>query len=515
MPTADSGLIIACVAAYLGICAGIGVWAMRRTNSAADFFLAGKSLGPSVVVMASISSVMSGFGFVGGPGLVYESGSSSLWMAFVCSFSLPTAYLLTGKRLRLLAEVRPILTLPEAVAARYGGVAPPLAMSLAIFLGVIGYLGTQVLAIGTVLQAVLGIDLLTALGIGLGVLAFYSVAGGIVAGVYTDLFQGVLMLGAAVAVLAVCLQVGGGLEAISHTLWDMDPEFIGPWGSRGEMAAMSWMLLFGVGAAGQPHFITKLMMLKDIRRLQWSALATGASYLVLATLWMGIGLAMRTVVARGEHPELANPDLAAPTFLLHYAPELLAGLVFAGLLAAIMSTADSFLNLGAAAIVRDIPMALLGRPLRRELYWSRVVTGLLLLLSAALRALHGKPDRPAGNVRVGNVRRCDRPQRVHRAELETSNGPGVRRIDRHQHRAQLLARDGGPERPQPATSGAGGRRRGVTGLHRGLRARLAIDAASETRAGHRRADGRLAIGEVGESPRIDGPAPRGRHQPRA
>lgn len=382
MPTADSQLIITCVLVYLASCALIGVWAMRRTSSAADFFLAGKSLGPVVVVMATISSVMSGFGFVGGPGLVYESGSSSLWMVFVSAFSLPVVFLMTGKRLRLLVEVRDILTLPEAIAARYGGMWPALAMSAAIFLGVIGYLGTQILAIGTVLQAVLGVDLLVALSIGLGVLAFYSIAGGIVAGVYTDLFQGLLMLGAAIAVLLQCLKVGGGMQAISQTLWAMEPDYFGPWGSRGDMAALSWMLLFGIGASGQPHAVTKLMMLKDIRQLKWSALATGASYLVLAMLWMGIGLAMRTLVARGDHPELENPDLAAPTFLLQYTPELLAGIVFAGLLAAIMSTADSFLNLGAAAVVRDIPVALRGRPLERELLWSRIVTGALLVVSA-------------------------------------------------------------------------------------------------------------------------------------
>ena len=382
MPTADSQLIIVCVVVYLAICSGVGVWAMRRTSSTADFFLAGKSIGPIVLVMATISSVMSGFGFVGGPGLVYESGSSSLWMVFVATFSLPVAFMLTGKRLRLLVEVRDVLTLPGAVGARYGGRAPALAMSVALILGVLGYLGTQVLAIGTVLTAVLGINLISALAIGLGVLAFYSIAGGIVAGVYTDLFQGVLMLGAAIAVLLRCLEVGGGMAAISETLWAMDPEYIGPWGTRGDLAALSWMLLFGIGAAGQPHAITKLMMLKDIRQLKWSALATGASYVILAMLWMGIGLAMRTLVTRGDHPALENPDLAAPQFLLHYTPELLAGIVFAGLLAAIMSTADSFLNLGAAAIVRDIPIAIRGKPLGHELFWCRMATGALLLLSA-------------------------------------------------------------------------------------------------------------------------------------
>ena len=382
MPAVDSAFIVACVAVYLAVCAGIGVWALRRTKTATDFFLAGKSVGPLVVVLATNSSLISGFGFVGGPGLVYESGSSSLWMIFVGMFSLPLMFLLTGKRLRLLVDVREVLTLPGAVAARYGGRWPALAMSGAIALGVLGYLGTQVLAIGTVLTAVLGIELIPAMAIGLGVLAFYSMAGGIVASVYTDLFQGILMLGASMAVFLKCLEVGGGMNAISATLWSMDPEYAGVWGSRGELAALSWMLLFGVGTAGQPHAITKLMMLKDIRQLKWSALATGCTSITLGMLWMSIGLAMRTLVARGDHPELGNADLAAPHFLLFYAPDLLSGLVFAGLVAAIMSTTDSFLNLGAGAIVRDIPTAVLGRPVRQELFWSRIATGSLLLLAA-------------------------------------------------------------------------------------------------------------------------------------
>ena len=382
MPIAESPIVILCVVAYLVACSGIGVWAMRRTHSIADFLVAGRTLGPIVLVIAAMSSIMSGFGFVGGPGLVFESGSSSLWITFSAPLGFALSWILVGKRLCLLAAAREILTLPDAVAARYGGRWPRFMMALAILLGVVGYLGTQVLAIGMVLVAVLGVKLPVALLIGLGVLAFYSVAGGIFAGVYTVLFQGTLMIVASLVVFYYALQAGDGMSRISTTLWEMNPEFISAWGSRGPLTALSWYLLFALGNVGQPHAITKFLMLRDIRQLKWGALMTGFCYALLSLLWMSIGFSMRALVERGIQSPLESPDLAAPVFLLNHTPQWLAGIVFAGLLAAIMSTADSFLNIGAAAVVRDIPIAVLGRSVGRELLWSRVVTGVLLVVSA-------------------------------------------------------------------------------------------------------------------------------------
>lgn len=382
MPTVDSPVILVCVGVYLLVCLAVGVWAMRRTHTIADFLIAGRSLGLVVIVLATMSSIMSGFGFVGGPGLVYEAGTSSLWITFPATLGMALSWVLVGKRLALIGSTREILTLPDVVEARYGGRWPRCFMAFAILLGVLGYLGTQILAIGVVLVTVLNIDLLPALAVGLGVLAFYSVAGGMIAGVYTDLFQGLLMLVASLAVTYYAITSAGGLSEISSTLWEMDAEFIGPWGTRGPLTALSWYLLFGLGGVGQPHAITKFLMLRDIHALRWGPLLTGCCYALLSLLWMSLGLAMRTLVEKGRHPPLDAPDLAAPVFLLNYTPELLAGLVFAGLLAAIMSTADGFVNIGAAAIVRDIPTALRGRPLDRQLFWTRVTTGLLLVASA-------------------------------------------------------------------------------------------------------------------------------------
>jgi Na+/proline symporter len=87
-------------------------------------------------------------------------------------------------------------------------------------------------------------------------------------------------------------------------------------------------------------------------------------------------------VVGGELQPLGAPDSAAPVFLELYAHPLLAGVVFAALFAAIMSTSDAFLNVGTAAVVHDLPRALTGRTLTRELLWARVTTVVITLVAA-------------------------------------------------------------------------------------------------------------------------------------
>jgi Na+/proline symporter len=113
----------------------------------------------------------------------------------------------------------------------------------------------------------------------------------------------------------------------------------------------------------------------------------GGSQSICLLVWVGIGLAVPALVAGGGMEPLSRADDAAPVFLLGHVPELLAGLVLAAVLAAIMSTADSFMNIGAAALVRDLPRAL-GRPIARELAWSRVAVIVLSIAAGSLGFLY-------------------------------------------------------------------------------------------------------------------------------
>jgi Na+/proline symporter len=388
-------ILLSSVLLYLGLCIAVGLWAMGRTRSPRDFFMAGRHLGFVVTGIALFSSSMSGFGFVGGPGLVYALGISSLWIMLPISVSPAISDFLLGKRLRLFAGYFDTVSLPDAVAARYGSETSRLLTAVAILLGVLGYLATQILAMAAVLQSLLrefaltsDISLAACMAISCSVLVFYCVTGGVLASVYTDLVQGAIMVVAGVLVfLTAVAAFDGGPPAAVALMQADDPESVGPWGTLGMMGCLSWYLMFAVGAAGQPHLLTKVMMIKRPEEYRFVPVVNIVGFCMTALLWISIGLAMRALVLSGSHPELATPDAAAPEFLSTYAHPLLAGVVFAGLFAAIMSTADAFLNIGAAALVHDLPKALRGRSLKRELLWARLGTGALALV-AALFALY-------------------------------------------------------------------------------------------------------------------------------
>ena len=375
------------VGVYLAICIGVGWWAMRRTKSSHDFFMAGRNLGGFLTAFAVFSSTMSGFGFVGGPGLVYQMGMSSLWIVAATMAGPAIMFALVAKRVRLLGELRDCVSLPDVVAARYNSETVRALMAVVVLLGVMGYLATQILAMAVVLQDVLrdanvfpGISIEATVAVSTAVLVFYTVTGGIIASVYTDLIQGAIMVVAAVLVFVTVLGTfDGGMAEMSQVIAADDREAMGPWGTLGMFGGLSWMLVFALGTAGQPHVITKYIR----RVVPLGALAYG----VAALLWIGLGISMRALVLSGGHDPLMTPDAAASAFLQSFAHPLLAGVVFAALLAAIMSTADGFLNIGTAAVIHDFPVAFGGRPVQNELLWARVTT-VGIAIVAALFALY-------------------------------------------------------------------------------------------------------------------------------
>ncbi|HET7614182.1 MAG TPA: hypothetical protein VFK26_09690 [Gemmatimonadaceae bacterium] len=384
LPNAARPAVVTVGIFYFAVIVGISIWAARRTRTASDFFVAGKGIGLIALTVASVSVSVSGFAFIGGPGFIYAVGLGAMYIVLPAAVTNVMGAWVLAKRMRLLGEARSLITIPDAIGARYRSRAAQGLSAVAILVGIIGYMATNALAMGVVINAIFDVGLGWGIWIGMGVTLAYSASGGILAGIYNDVFQGTLMAAASVLVFLFVLQFGGGLGDISRTILSHDPALLGPWGKITPLAALSFFFIFSMGSLGQPQAVHKYYMLRDPLQLKWYPLLKTVGLVLVLLLYFGVGVGVKAFVLDGRLAPLTSPDQATPALLLNVTPMILAALVFSGVAAATMSAANSFINIGAAIVTHDLPIAF-GRRVNNELLWGRAVT-VFIAIAAALTA---------------------------------------------------------------------------------------------------------------------------------
>ena len=388
LPQISQPVVVAVGLAYFAVVIGISVWASRRTKTTSDFFVAGHGIGLIALTVASVSTSISGFAFIGGPGLMYTVGLGALFIVLPASVTNVMGAWVLAKRMRLLGEARGLITVPDAIGARYRSRTAQGLSAVAILIGIVGYMATNALAMGIVINSIFGTGIGWGIWIGMGITLAYSAAGGILAGIYNDVFQGTLMAIASVLVFAFVMNAGGGLGEISHTILKSDPVFLSPWGKLTPLAALSFFFVFGMGSLGQPQGVHKYYMLRDPMQLKWYPLLKTLGLILVLLLFFGVGIGVKAFTSTGAMAPLSSPDQATPALLLSVTPIFLAALVFSGVAAATMSTVNSFINIGAAAVMHDLPVAF-GTRLRNELAWGRAATVVIAVLAALVAQFSG------------------------------------------------------------------------------------------------------------------------------
>lgn len=386
LPRIAQPLVVAVGVVYFAVIVAISVWASRRTKTASDFFVAGHGIGLIALTVASVSTSVSGFAFIGGPGLIYAVGLGAMFLVLPASVTNVMGAWVLAKRMRLLGEARGLMTVPDAIGARYRSRAAQGLSGVAILVGIVGYMATNALAMGVVINAIFGVGLGWGIWLGMSVTLAYSVAGGILAGIYNDVFQGTLMAVASLLVFIFILDIGGGLGHISRTILTTDPTFLSPWGKLTPLAVLSFFFVFAMGSLGQPQGVHKYYMLRDPLQLKWYPLLKTLGLVLVLLLYFSVGVGVKAFVIEGRMPPLSAPDQATPSLLLNITPLLLAALVFSGVAAATMSAVNSFINIGAAVVTHDLPIAF-GRRVKNELAWGRGATVVIAII-AVLIAQH-------------------------------------------------------------------------------------------------------------------------------
>ena len=327
--------------AYLVVIAGIGCYALKRTQTAADYVIGGRSLSAPVAALSAGASDMSGWLLLGLPGAVYTLGLGEAWIVVGLTCGAWANWRLVAAKLRDFSErLDGAVTLPQFFSRRLSArtrIPAIVASALVLFFFAV-YTAAGFVAGAKLFESTLGLDYAVALWIGVAVVLSYTALGGFLAVSWTDFFQALLMLAALVLVAALAFALApGNIQAPSTPAL----------GGLAVASALAW----GLGYFGQPHILARFMAIDSAssvpraRRvnLAWMIVAGAAAVAV------GAGGAGYFGGNRLDDPETVFIALAGE--LLH---PWLAGIVVAGVLAAVMSTVDSQLLVAATALVQDV-----------------------------------------------------------------------------------------------------------------------------------------------------------------
>lgn len=375
-----AGVDYAVIAMYaVGIIA-LGLWAGRRQQTGADFFLASRSSTWPVIGLSLLASNISSATLIGLAGAAYSIGISVYnyeWMAtvvlvFFCIFFLP--FILRSQ----------VYTMPEFLERRFSRGIRIYFSALTIFLSVVVDKATTLyggsLMFKLLLPDVSTVTIIIALACASGI---YTVVGGLKAVLYTEVVQAVILLGAAVVLSVAAFAKVGGLDAI---LTQVDPaklSLIRPLDDPG----VPWLgLLFGVPILGFYFWCTNQFMVQRVlsaRSLdhgRWGSLFAGL--LKLPILWLMVLPGSAAILL---YPHLPNPDLVYPTLMFDLLPAGLLGLVIAGFLAAIMSATAATFNSAATLFTIDfVKPAFPALEGRRLVLVGRLATVLVVAIAVAV-----------------------------------------------------------------------------------------------------------------------------------
>jgi len=384
-----SVLILAFIV-YLFVLVVIGVWTSRFNKTLDDFLIAGRRLGSWPVAISAEASDMSGWLVLGLPGRAFMYGVSALWIALATGFGTLFNWSVIARRLRRFTEKLHALTIPDFLEERYQdkthvirGVATSI---ITVFMVV--YVSVQLVASGKILSETFGWDYNTALVLSFAIITFYTLLGGFFAVAWTDVFQGLLIVGILIFLPVVGIIKLGGLGNVLSKLNQIDIDYLSPnFGYSGLLllvflfASMSWFF----GYPGQPHILTRYMAIKDEKKI-WDSTFIGMIWVIIS-LWGAVFIGL---IGLALFKGLPDPEKVMPLLAIGLLPEWAAGVVIAAITAAIMSTADSQLLVATSSVVEDVYHKLINQNASQKklVRYSRFFV-LLLSIVAFLLALQG------------------------------------------------------------------------------------------------------------------------------
>ena len=377
--TSEQIQILITMIVYLTGVVAIGVIYMKRANRDSDsYFLGDRGLGPWVAAMSAEASDMSGWLLMGLPGVAYWCGlADAAWTAIGLALGTYLNWLIVSRRLRRYSVRVKSVTLPEFFSNRFHEKNSLILIISALFILIFFtvYAASCLVTCGKLFSTLFGTSYVLMMIIGAVFVLIYTFLGGFLAESVSDFVQAIVMIAVLVITLGVGVSAAGGFGAVIDNTGKI-PGFLEFFGIAspvlsdgaqvvengapvfGEAASYGFLsvasaLAWGLGYFGMPQVLLRFMAIKEEKKLKMSRR--------IAIIWCVISLAASVIIGligRSLYPtDLSTQAQSENVFILmseNLLPPLIAGLSMAGILAATMSSSDSYLLIASSAAAKDI-----------------------------------------------------------------------------------------------------------------------------------------------------------------
>lgn len=360
----------------------------KKKSSADDFTKAGGNIPGWVVGMSIFSTYVSSISYLGYPGKAFAGN----WNAFVFSLSIPIASYFAAKYFVPFYRRQNSVSAYSFLQRRFGLWARLYASAC--------YLLTQVARVGSItfllalpMNILLGWDIRLIIVLTSAAIILYSMMGGIKGVIWTEAIQGVIMIGGALACLAILLfsMPEGPSQAFEIAVRD-NKFSLGDFGSSLGESTFWVCLVYGIFTNLQNYgidqnYVQRYHTAKSMREAKFSALFGGYLFIPVSAVFFLIGTALYAFYQVNPAVLPEKPDYVFPFFIVNQLPVGMTGLLFASIFAAGMSTVATGITSSATIVLTDYYSHLRKSATDRERLWVLKLSSLVIGVIGALVAL--------------------------------------------------------------------------------------------------------------------------------
>ena len=331
---------------YAAVLMGIGLWIGRTVRSSAEFFVAGRRLGPSLLFSTMLAANIGAGSTVAAAGLGYADGLSAWWWVGSAGLGSIVLALWIGPRIRRIAAEQGLRTLGDYLEYRFGEQVRA-TITVLLWMGTLAILAAQIIGIGWVLNVVVGLPPWLGCLVGGGVVIVYFTAGGLLTAAWVNAVQLVVLLAGFVVALPLAITAAGGWNDIHLATRTVDADYWNLW--QGGSSGWFYLVMLGPAFIISPGLLQKAYGARDDRTVRLGVGLNAAVLLVFAAMPPLLGM-----IARSVEPALDNPELALPTLLMDVLPPAVGALGLAALFSAEVSSSDAILFMLATSLSQDL-----------------------------------------------------------------------------------------------------------------------------------------------------------------